>query len=78
MNGNNVTLPPELAKIANGRDYFTTAEYAQVLSVDAQMVRKNHCLTGECYGIRPTKLPNKHLRWSVMRTAALLVRRNAK
>ena len=73
-----ITLPPELAKMANGRDYITTTEYAQVFSVDPQTVRKNHCLTGECYGIRPTKLPNKRLIWSVMRTAGLLAGRSKK
>jgi hypothetical protein len=78
MNGNDVTLPPELAKIANGRDYVTTPETGQALSLKPQTVRKNHALTGECCGIKPTKLPNNRLLWPVISIAAVLVRRSAK
>lgn len=60
-----------LAQIANGRDHITTAEFARATNKAPQTVRKNYCLTGECYGIRPIKVGNGLL-WPVAPTAELL------
>lgn len=51
-------LPPALAEIAAGRDHITTAEFARATNKAPQTVRKNYCLTGECFGIRPVKVGN--------------------
>jgi hypothetical protein len=67
------SIPPALAAIAAGRDHITTAEFARALNKAAQTVRKNFCLTGECYGIRPIKPAGSNgLLWPVAETAALL------
>lgn len=60
-----------LAAIAAGRDHITTAEFAHATSKAAQTIRKNYCLQGECFGIRPIKVGN-NLLWPVADTAALL------
>jgi hypothetical protein len=65
------SLPPGLSTIAGSRDLITTPEFAQVFNVQPQTVRKNYCLTGEVYGIRPTKIGNRLL-WSVTKIAAKL------
>jgi hypothetical protein len=64
-------IPPGLLAVAGSRDLITTPEFAQVFSVQPQTVRKNYCLTGEAYGIRPTKIGNRLL-WSVTKVAAKL------
>jgi hypothetical protein len=61
-------LPPGLSAIAGNRDLITTPEIAQVFNVASQTVRKNYSLTGEAYGIRPTKIGNRLL-WSVAKIA---------
>jgi hypothetical protein len=66
-------LPPALARIAAGRDHIQTAEYAKATNRASQTIRKNYCLTGECYGIRPVKVGNRLL-WPVAEIAALLSR----
>ncbi|MEI7956871.1 MAG: hypothetical protein WCJ66_17030 [Verrucomicrobiota bacterium] len=60
-----------LAEVAAGRDFIQTSEFAKATSHASQTVRKNYCLTGECFGIRPTKCGNRLL-WPVAQTAALL------
>lgn len=60
-----------LAAIAAGRDHITTAEFAHATSKSPQTVRKNYCLQGECFGIRPIKIGN-NLLWPVAETARLL------
>jgi len=65
------TLPPGLSAIAGNRDLITTPEIAQVFNVASQTVRKNYSLTGEAYGIRPTKIGNRLL-WSVAQIAEKL------
>ena len=67
-------LPPELAKLAGNRDAITTAEFAKAISGSQQTLRKNYCLTGNAYGIRPIKIGNRLL-WPV-REIALLIRGN--
>ena len=62
------SLPPGLSAIAGNRDLITTPEIAQVFNVASQTVRKNYSLTGEAYGIRPTKIGNRLL-WSVAKIA---------
>jgi hypothetical protein len=65
------SLPPGLSAIAGNRDLITTPEFAQVFNVASQTVRKNFSLTGEAYGIRPTKIGNRLL-WSVAKIAEKL------
>jgi hypothetical protein len=60
-----------LTEIAAGRDHINTAEFARAFTKAPQTVRKNYCLTGECFGIRPVKVGNSLL-WPVMSIAALL------
>lgn len=64
-------LPPKLSAVAGDRDLITTIEFANAFSVASQTVRKNYSLTGECYGIRPTKIGNRLL-WSVAKVAERL------
>ncbi len=65
------TLPPALAEIARGRDHIQTAEFAKAVNRATQTIRKNYCLAGECFGIRPVKFGNRLL-WPVAEIAALL------
>jgi hypothetical protein len=64
-------MPPALAAIANGRDHVQTTEFARAANRAPQTVRKNYCLRGECFGIRPVKFGNRLL-WPVEKIAALL------
>jgi len=64
-------LPPGLSAIAGNRDLINTSEFAQIFNVASQTVRKNFSLTGEAYGIRPTKIGNRLL-WSVEKIAQRL------
>ncbi len=68
---NEIQIPPELAKIAAGRDHINTNEFARYTVRASQTIRKNYCLTGECFGIRPVKFGNRLL-WPVAEIAALL------
>lgn len=63
--------PAALAEVSQGRDLIQTAEFAKATSKAAQTIRKNFCLTGACYGIRPVKVGNRLL-WPVAEIAALL------
>lgn len=62
-----------LDAIAAGRDHINTSEFAHATDRANQTIRKNYCLTGECYGIRPVKFGNRLL-WPVTQVAALLKR----
>ena len=66
-----IQIPEALADIARGRDFIVTAEFAKSLNISNQTARKNYCLTGHCYGIKPTKFGNKLL-WPVEQIALLL------
>lgn len=66
-----IQMPPALAAVAQGRDHIKTAEFAHAMSRATQTILKNHCLTGECFGIRPIK-SGKLLLWPVADIAALL------
>lgn len=61
-----------LTALAAGRDYITTAEFAHATSKSPQTIRKNYCLQGDCFGIRPIKVGN-NLLWPVAETARLLL-----
>ena len=61
-----------LYEVSKNRDHLTTSEFARAISKAPQTIRKNHCLTGEFYGIRPIKIGNSLL-WSVEDVANLLV-----
>lgn len=71
QNHQNNRIPQGLIALAGQRDLITTPEFAQVFNVQPQTVRKNYCLTGEAYGIRPTKIGNRLL-WSVAKVAEKL------
>ncbi len=60
-----------LADVAKGRDHIRTSEFARAVNKAPQTIRKNFCLTGECFGIRPVKIGNALL-WKVADVAALL------
>lgn len=64
-------IPPALAAIATGRDLIQTAEFALAANRSSQTIRKNYCLSGHCYGIRPVKFGGKLL-WPVASIANLL------
>ena len=64
-------MPPELARIASGRDFLTTGEFARALNRAPQTVRKNLCIAGHAYGIRPLKVGGRLL-WPVAEVAKLL------
>ena len=64
-------IPEALATVAAGRDHILTAEFARAANRASQTIRKNYCLTGECFGIRPIKFGNRLL-WPVAEIAALL------
>lgn len=66
-----VIIPVALAAIAAGRDHIQTAEFARAANRASQTIRKNYCLTGECFGIRPVKFGNRLL-WPVNDVAKLL------
>lgn len=66
-----VILPPALAAVSQGRDHIQTAEFAKATARAPQTIRKNFCLTGECFGIRPIKIGNRLL-WPVADIARLL------
>jgi hypothetical protein len=65
------SLPPALAAIAAGRDHILTEEFAKATGCRNQTVRKNVCLRGECFGVRPLKCGNRLL-WPLTQIAALL------
>jgi hypothetical protein len=64
-------IPNALAAIAAGRDHLQTSEFARATNRASQTIRKNYCLTGECFGIRPVKFGNRLL-WPVADIARLL------
>ena len=57
-------IPKGLSSLAGVRDLITTSEFALIFNIQPQTVRKNYCLSGEVYGIRPTKVGSRLL-WSV-------------
>ena len=70
-------LLPNLSAISAGRDHINTGEFATAFDKSCQTIRKNYCLQGHCYGIRPIKVGNALL-WPVPQIAALLSEGEAK
>lgn len=64
-------IPEALAAIAAGRDHISTAEFAHAISRASQTIRKNYCLTGEAFSIKPVKIGNRLL-WPVRQVSKLL------
>lgn len=64
-------IPAALALVAQGRDHIRTSEFAHAMCRAKQTILKNHCLTGECFGIRPIKR-GRLLLWPVDQIAAIL------
>jgi hypothetical protein len=58
--------------IPANRDHLSTEEFAAVLGVEPQSVRKRHSQDGHYQGIRPAKLPNRQLLWPTDKLKALL------
>lgn len=63
-----LVIPEGLYATAGNRDLITTNEFAEALNVSSQTVRKNYCLNGEAYGIKPIKVGSRLL-WSVSEVA---------
>ncbi|PLK50193.1 hypothetical protein [Uliginosibacterium sp. TH139] len=64
-------IPAALAEVSKGRDLLDTAEFGKATIRAPQTIRKNYCLTGHCFGIRPVKIGNR-LMWPVTEVARLL------
>jgi len=64
-------IPPGLAELAQGRDFIRTEEFAHAMCRAVATVHKNHCMTGECFGVRPIKR-GKLLLWPVTAVAQAL------
>lgn len=62
---------PALMEVAQSRDHINTAEYGRAINRSAQTIRKNLCLNGEAYGVRPVKIRGRLL-WPVTDIAAIL------
>ena len=44
---------------------LSTEELARLFGVQAATIRRAHCMNGHYLGLRPTKLNNGRLRWTV-------------
>ncbi len=42
---------------------YTTEDFAAMLGLEPQSVRKRYSQTGSYYGLKPLKLPNRRLFW---------------
>lgn len=58
--------------LPENRAHLSTDEFAAVLAVEPQSVRKRYSETGSYHGVRPTKLPNRRLLWPVQAVKRLL------
>ena len=67
----NLRTLPALMEVAQGRDHINTAEYGRAINRSGQTIRKNLCLNGEAYGVRPVKIRGRLL-WPVADIAAIL------
>lgn len=66
-----LVIPEGLSAIAGNRDLITTSEFAKAFNITSQTVRKNYCIAGEVYGIKPIKVGNRLL-WGVRQIAERL------
>ena len=61
-----------LHQITDGRkDFLSTEEFAKSITRSTNTLRKNYCLTGHCYGVRPIKVGGRLL-WPVSEIITLL------
>lgn len=44
-------------------DLLTTKEAAKLLRISPTTLLSNHCRQGEYFGIKPLKMPSRHLVW---------------
>ncbi|CAJ7710754.1 putative DNA-binding protein [Burkholderia pseudomallei] len=58
--------------LPENREHLSTEEFAAVLAVEPQSVRKRYSETGTYHGVRPTKLPNRRVIWPVEAVRRLL------
>lgn len=58
--------------LPENREHLSTEEFAAVLAVEPQSVRKRYSETGSYHGVRPTKLPNRRVIWPVDAVKRLL------
>ena len=58
--------------LPENREYLSTAEFAAVLAVEPQSVRKRYSETGSYHGVRPTKLSSRRVIWPVEAVKRLL------
>ena len=58
--------------LPENREHLSTEEFAAVLAVEPQSVRKRYSETGTYHGVRPTKLPNRRVIWPVEAVKRLL------
>lgn len=56
--------------------FYDTSEFAKAICRESQTIRKNLCLTGEAYGIRPHKIGGRLL-WPAKQVEKLLSGENA-
>lgn len=64
-------LLPSISRVAGGRDFLTTTEFAGLLSRSPQTARKYHHEQGHAWGIRPIKI-GRSLLWPVAAVNRLL------
>lgn len=55
-------------------DNYSTEQLAEVIHGRPSSIRTRFCKTGSYYGIKPKKLPNGRLLWSVAEVSQLLAR----
>lgn len=67
----NLAIPSALMRLAAGRDNITTKEFAYAIGKQPSTIRKELCLRGHAYNIRPIKIGNALL-WPVKDIAAIL------
>lgn len=58
--------------IPENRDFLSTDEFAAVMAVDPQSIRKRYSSDGSYHGVRPIKLPNRRVLWPAEAVKRLL------
>jgi hypothetical protein len=54
--------------------HVTTGEFARLIGVKGQTVRRGLCVDGHYLNVKPIKLPNRRLLWPVSEITRLLER----
>ena len=57
---------------AHPQTKYSTEEAAAALGIRPQTLRASYCRTGSYFGIVPTKMPNRMLRWDAEAIERLL------